>query len=84
MFDLRPGIYSDERQRHQPTILTVIELDPEVTLQKITDECKRLNVKRDNTRIEEKIFLESKRQNKKRKRLSVMPAGVSFKKELFL
>ena len=36
-------------------ILTMIEQDFEITLQKVTEECQRLiNVKRDNTRIEKK------------------------------
>ena len=36
-------------------ILTIMESDPNITLQKVTEECQRLiNVKRDNTRIEEK------------------------------
>ena len=37
-------------------ILTIMERDPEITLQKVIVECQRLiNVKCDNTRIEEKI-----------------------------
>ena len=38
-------------------ILTIMEQDPETTLQKVTEEFQRLiNVKRDNTRIEEKYL----------------------------
>ena len=37
-------------------ILTIMEQDPEITLQKVTEECQRLiNVKHDKTHIEEKI-----------------------------
>ena len=36
-------------------ILTIMESDPGITLQKVTEECQRLiNVKKDNSRIEEK------------------------------
>ena len=38
-------------------ILTIKEQDQEITLQKVTEECQMLiDVKQDNTRIEEKIF----------------------------
>ena len=37
------------------SILIILKQDPEITLQKITEECQRLiNVKRDNKRIDEK------------------------------
>ena len=37
-------------------ILSIIEQDPEMNLQKVTKECQKLiNVKRDTTRIEEKV-----------------------------
>lgn len=52
-------------------ILTIMEADPNITLQKVTEECQRLiNIKKDNTRIEEKnIFKvqQVKRQGTTRK-----------------
>ena len=40
----------------RPRISKIMKQDPEITSQKVTEKCQMLiNVKRDNTRIEEKI-----------------------------
>ena len=49
------GLTAVKNKDIRSRILTMMEQDPEITQQKATEECQRLiNVKRDNTRIEEK------------------------------
>ena len=49
------GLTAPKDKNIRSRILTIMESDPNITLQKITEECQRLvNIKRDNTQIEEK------------------------------
>jgi len=49
------GLTAPKDKDIRSRILTIMEQDPEITLQKVTEECQRLiNVKRDNSHIEEK------------------------------
>ena len=51
------GLMAPKDKDTRSEILTIMEQDPEITLQKVTEVCQRsINVKCDNTRIEEKIF----------------------------
>ena len=56
MLHICPGTDSTEGQGFEVKNLTIIEQDPEMNLQKVTEECQKLiNVKRDTTRIEGKV-----------------------------
>ena len=57
------GLTAPKDKDIRSRILTIMEKDPEITLQNVTTECQRLiNVKRDNTRIEEKYKKRIKQQ----------------------
>ena len=51
------GLTTPKDKEIRSRILTIMEQDPNITLQKVTEECQRLiNIKKDNTRIEEKCI----------------------------
>ena len=49
------GLTAPRDKEVRSSVLAIMESDPQITLQKITEECQRLiNIKNDKTRIEEK------------------------------